>query len=178
MSEQEPTPVDGSPEGPQEGLVLRAIRFLLLALVLSPVVAVHGYLHADGESVDAVESIDDRITYLTGIQPARSGITEVDLGDFNISVVRPEIRTTLRIRFQLAGLVSEQDLHDLEDFRVIHEHRLRDMIITELTKTESKHFSDPRLSELRSSLMNHVNDMSRPIVFRDLIFSRFSMVKQ
>ena len=152
-------------------------RLVMLATLLAPVVAIQGYLLMPAET-DTVSEFDARVTYVSGMQRVDNEEIEVDLGKFDASIVRPEINKVLRVRFHLAGLIPYRERGRYEDFFETNNHRFRDRVITELTRTEAQHLADPRLSELRVQLTTLVNGMTETPLFRNLVFSNYSVLQQ
>lgn len=180
MSEQESTPsVEKQADESRISLKTGMLRCLLFVALISPTMVIQAYLFKNSDPVRDTESeIEDRVTYLTGKQNLNQKLIEVDLGEFNISVVRSEIKKVLRIRFQLTGLVVEGDVDRFETYYEQNMHRVRDRIIDKLTKTEAKHLVDPRLSTLRLQLIDMTNDMAGSPLFRNIVFSNYTIVQQ
>lgn len=179
MSSEAPTADATAPgEQPREGFLSFSFRCLVFAVLLSPVIAIQIYRYTPAEEVDVAHEINDHVTYVTGSLETSNDILEVNLGYFDTSVVRSEIKQVVRVRFHLAGLIADRDLELYEEFRTSNQQRFRDTILSELSRTPAKQLSDPRLSELRMQLTSRTNDMVGSHLFRNLIFSEFTMLKQ
>lgn len=164
---------------PKSRLLLRIAAGIVSAMLLSPMLAAHGYLLTQtAEDAFDEDEVDDRIRYLAEKQAERAAEIEIDLGSFNTSIVRSEINKVLRVRFQLVGVISEKDQDIVEELQETKLHRFRDQVISELTRTEAANLADPRLVELQAQLMNLANQLTGEPIFRDLILNDFSILQQ
>ncbi len=174
MSESEST---DTPPQEKTGILTRLVKLLLVAVLVAPAAAIQAYLLTP-ETVEEIDEIEARVTYVAGKQQQHEDEVEVDLGHFDVSIVRPEINKVLRVRFQLAALVPDRFVGRYEDFMKEQHHRFRDRIIMELQRTETILLTDPRLVELRSNLILVLNEMATTPTFRNVIFSNYSVRQQ
>jgi hypothetical protein len=109
-----------------------------------------------------------------------SAATEVefDLGDFAITSLQRGTATTLRIDFQLIGIVHQDDEAELSELYGRCENRMRDKVIVTIRSSELEDLSDAGLALIKRRILERTNAaLGKPIV-RRVIFSRFSLIEQ
>jgi len=103
---------------------------------------------------------------------------EVDLGDFAITSLQRGTNTTLRIDFQLIGIVHQDDEAELTELYGRCENRMRDKVIVTIRSSEIEDLSDAGLALIKRRILERTNAaLGKPIV-RRVIFSRFSLIEQ
>ena len=104
--------------------------------------------------------------------------TEVDLGEFSITAYQRTSNSTLRIDFQLFGVVHNDDVSEFNERLERNAHRLRDNIIVTIRSAEVEHLSDAGLALIKRRILERTNKaLGKPLV-RRVIFSEFSFVEQ
>jgi flagellar basal body-associated protein FliL len=142
---------------------------------------------AHGSDKEAKEDGSPASTYVTDVERILSLIAdkekkhdprlymEVDLGEFRVS--RPGINEDeiVVVKFQIFGVLNEQDHLKFTESSLGREQRLRDAVLSVVHRTELDQLMDPSLDDVKSELVAGINRILENDFLRDVAFSTFSM---
>jgi hypothetical protein len=101
--------------------------------------------------------------------------SEVDLGNYLITQRHePNI---YYIRFQLYGVISDQQKSQFDEALATHRDRTRGAVRATVQNSSLKHLSDPSLCWLKAELIAEINRALRARILRDVVFQDFSFEK-
>lgn len=142
---------------------------------------------AHGSEKEAKEDDSPASRYVTDVERILSLIAdkekkhdprlymEVDLGEFRVS--RPGINEDeiVVLKFQLFGVLNEQDHPKFVESSLGREQRLRDAVLSVVHRTDLDQLMDPALITVKSELVAGINRILENDFLRDVAFSTFSM---
>jgi len=105
-------------------------------------------------------------------------LAEIALGEFGVSSYQPLTNTTLRIDFELYGIVAEDDASSLEGLLQENRHRFREGVIVIMRSAELTDFTDAGLGLIKRKILEKTNRTLGRAVLRDVVFSDFSFIEQ
>lgn len=102
---------------------------------------------------------------------------EIDLGKFKVTRMLPADEGQLVVRFHLIGVLPESKQQDFTDSMPKYETRVRDSILSLVSKAEPEHLSDPAMSYLKAEMLGTINEQMharhlKSVVFSDLTIER------
>ena len=97
---------------------------------------------------------------------------------FSVSAFQPASNTTLRIDFQLFGLVREKDHDELVSLHAQLEHRFREQVIVTIRSAEITDLSEPGLGLIKRKILEKTNRAYGKPLLQDIIIPEFSFVEQ
>ena len=103
---------------------------------------------------------------------------EVELGKFNVIIHQPAADVTLRVNFMLFGLVEEKEHHEFTELLAQNQHRLRDLILSEIRNSQTSDLTDPGLALIKRRLLATSNALLGKEILRTIVFSDFSFIEQ
>ena len=103
---------------------------------------------------------------------------EVELGKFNVIIHKPTENLTMRVNFHLIGTVGEKEHKEFEELYPKCEHRLRDLIIFEVRKSDVATLSDPGLALLKRKILAKSNELLGKPMLHTIVFSDFAFIEQ
>ncbi|GIW95086.1 MAG: hypothetical protein KatS3mg110_3127 [Pirellulaceae bacterium] len=103
---------------------------------------------------------------------------EVDLGNYSITYHDPNTNRSLRIDFQLFGVVAEVERAELEKRLDRVRHRFRDQVIFEIRNADVNDLSDPSLGLIKRRILEKSNHLLGRAILQGVVFSDFSFVEQ
>jgi len=142
---------------------------------------------AHGNDKEAKEDDAPASTYVTDVERILSLIAdkekkhdprlymEVDLGEFRVS--RPGLSEDeiVVVKFQIFGVLNEQDHAKFVESSLGREQRLRDAVLSVVHRTDLDQLIDPSLDDVKSELVAGINRILENDFLRDVAFSTFSM---
>ncbi len=102
---------------------------------------------------------------------------EVELGKFAITNHR-QTDTTIRIDFNLAGTVTEDDLDEFQELFERNENRFRDLVIQEILGCGIDDLEDSGLGLIKRKILEKTNRALGKPLLHEAIFSKFSFLEQ
>lgn len=105
-------------------------------------------------------------------------LTEVDLGEFGVTSYQPLSDTTLRIDFNLFGVVRREDESLLTRRLADNEHRFREQVLIILRSAEMTDLTDAGLGLIKRKILEKTNRILGKPLLQEVIFSEFSFVEQ
>lgn len=164
---------------PRRAAMVRSFGWLLLVVALSA--AAHALLIAGDRNPHKPEPFDeiaDRVEYQLGHSISRGEMQEFELGEFDTSVYRSDLDTTLRLEFRLSLVVKQQSAAAFDRMLSRSRHRLRDAALTAVARSATHDLLDPTFRELKAAVAEAANDVcGRPVV-ATAIFADYSFVDQ
>jgi flagellar FliL protein len=103
---------------------------------------------------------------------------EIDLGQYSVSVTRPNSPTVLRVDFHLVGTADEKEAKEVESAYDHHVHRFRDMVISEVRNLEMTDFADPGLGLIKRRILEKSNALFGKPILKSVVFPDFSYFEQ
>jgi flagellar basal body-associated protein FliL len=100
---------------------------------------------------------------------------EVDLGEFRVSRPGASEDDIVVVKFQIFGVLNEQDHAKFVESSLGREQRLRDAVLSVVHRTELEQLMDPSLDNVKSELVAGINRILENDFLRDVAFSQFSM---
>jgi len=107
-----------------------------------------------------------------------AGQVELDLGQFSVTAFHPISNTTMRIDFQLYGMVAEEDQDEFLDRLDENRHRFREQIIVTIRSADIADLTDPTLGLIKRRVLERTNRILGKPLLRGAIFSDFSFLEQ
>jgi flagellar FliL protein len=103
---------------------------------------------------------------------------EVPLGQYSVTVSRPNASTSLRVDFELVGTVLEEEAAEMSSLFDRHVHRFRDQILYEIRNSEPADLADPGLGLIKRRILEKSNALFGKPILRSVVFSQFSYIEQ
>ncbi len=103
---------------------------------------------------------------------------ELDLGQFSVTSFQPLSNTTMRIDFQLYGMVGEEDQDEFLDRLEENRHRFREQVIVTIRSADIGDLTDPTLGLIKRRVLERTNRVLGKPLLRGAIFSEFSFLEQ
>lgn len=103
---------------------------------------------------------------------------EIDLGKFKVTRMLPADEGQLVVRFHLIGVLPESKQHDFTESMPKYETRLRDSILSLVSKAEPEYLSDPALSYLKSEMLTTINQQMHSRHLKSVVFSDLSIERK
>ena len=103
---------------------------------------------------------------------------EISLGEFSVSAYQPLSNSTLRIDFELFGVVSHQDEAAMTQLLDENKHRLREQVLVIIRSAEMSDLTDAGLGLIKRKILEKTNRALGKALIQEIIFSDFSFVEQ
>jgi len=103
---------------------------------------------------------------------------EVALGEFGVTSYQPLSNTTLRIDFQLYGLVKAEDETALQELLEENRHRFRESVLVILRSAEMTDLTDAGLGLIKRKILEKTNRTIGKALLQEVVFSDFSFIEQ
>jgi hypothetical protein len=103
---------------------------------------------------------------------------EVDLGEYSVTVTRPNSPVSLRVDFHLVGTADEEALSEVKASFDRNVHRFRDMVISEVRHLETADFADPGLGLIKRRILEKSNALFGKPILKSVLFPDFSYFEQ
>lgn len=100
---------------------------------------------------------------------------EMDLGQYFVPRAKPGERVVTYVSLQLFAVIHEQQKDALTASLASHGKRLRDAVFGVVQRLEASQFDDPRLSLLKSELLETANRVLEVRCVRDVLITDFSL---
>lgn len=172
-------PADEANPKPRLAGLVRSFGWFLLVLALSA--AAHALLIAGDRNPHKLEPFDeiaDRVEYQLGHAISRGEMQEFELGEFQTSVYRSDLDTTLRLEFRLSLVVKQQNGAAFAQMLNRSRHRLRDAALSAVARCATHDLLDPTLRELKAAVAEAANDVCGQPVVVTATFADYSFVDQ
>jgi hypothetical protein len=153
-----------------------SLTLLVLAVAGLPLLAGCGGETKAATAVDGIELLD-----LLQQQDKRhdpKAFVELSLGDYMISRRGLGNDGILVVRFQLFGIVAQHEQEKLTHELPAYEKRIRSAVINLVQATDLDQISDPNLTYIKSEITLATNDVLRGRLFKDVVFSNFSLERE
>lgn len=169
------------------------IRFLLagtfLALIIGVECALAYYVFPTAEDIATLAQAQqavkgDALPAATVQPPEESELLdlkdrqEISLGEFTVTSYQPLSNTTLRIDFQLYGVVLAEDSDELMRLLEEHKHRYREQVLVIMRSAEMTDLTDAGLGLIKRKILEKTNRVLGRAILEEVIFSDFSFVEQ
>ena len=103
---------------------------------------------------------------------------EINLGEFAVTAYQPLSNTTIRIDFQLYGIVLAEDGDLVMQLMDEHKHRFREQVLVILRSAEMTDLTDAGLGLIKRKILEKTNRVLGRAILQEVIFSDFSFVEQ
>lgn len=115
-----------------------------------------------------------------GKKPQHAGALEkeVDLGEFNVTVLQGATNTTLMVEFHLYGTVRVEDEADFQQRYERSKQRIREQILVTVRAAELADLADPGLGLIRRQILEKSNRLLGKPLLLGVIFSDFVLIEQ
>ena len=100
------------------------------------------------------------------------------MGEYSVTVTRPNAPTVLRVDFHLVGTVEEGHFEEVKAAFDSNVHRFRDMVISEIRHLETSDFADPGLGLIKRRILEKSNALLGKPVLKSVVFSDFAYMEQ
>lgn len=193
MAEQDQTDIETQPIE-EEGVAagerpkwLSKIRVVVIVVFIVLVECVVAYLYIPSANearaiAGAALVLDEDENGVPDIEETASEVmanqTEVDLGYFDLTAYQGGSSTTLRIQFQLYGIVNEIDEDEFLDIIEENEHRLRDQILATMRSVNVGDLNDAGLGLIKRRILEKSNKAIGKPLLQAVVFSDFSFIEQ
>jgi flagellar FliL protein len=114
---------------------------------------------------------------LVGLEDEKPAV-EIELGDYSVTVSRPNASTTIRVDFQLVGTALDSEAEEVKALFDRHIHRFRDQILFEIRNSDPADLADPGLGLIKRRILEKSNALFGKPILRSVVFSQFSYVEQ
>lgn len=193
MAEQTKTDVETQPIEEEEGTGggrqkwLSKIRVVGIVVFIVLVECVVAYLYIPSASearakAGAALVLDEDDDGVPDIEQTASELTanqvEIDLGYFDLTAYQGDASTTLRIQFQLYGIVNEIDEDEFLDIIEENQHRLRDQILATMRSVNVGDLNDAGLGLIKRRILEKSNKAIGKPLLQAVVFSDFSFIEQ
>ncbi len=174
-----PTPKSSTNSGSLFGKLL-IVGFMLAVIGSECLVAYLLIPSADEVARRAEARMTEKLQKQLGTNSAmeENKTIEVDLGNYSITYHQPDTNRSLRIDFQLFGVVADADRADLEKRLERVKHRFRDQVIFEIRNADLNDLSDPSLGLIKRRILEKSNHLLGRAILQGVVFSDFSFVEQ
>lgn len=141
------------------------------APVADSVLAQPGEAESPGQDAEAAEA---------GKKSQHAGALEkeVDLGEFNVTVLQAASNTTLMVDFHLYGTVRVEDEAEFLQRYERSKQRIREQILMTVRAAELADLADPGLGLIRRQILEKSNRLLGKPLLLGVIFSDFVLVEQ
>jgi flagellar FliL protein len=103
---------------------------------------------------------------------------EVDLGEYSVTITRPNSPTVMRVDFHLVGTAEESVANELKAAFDRNVHRFRDMVISEIRNLEVSDFADPGLGLIKRRILEKSTTLFGKPILKSIVFPDFSYFEQ
>ncbi|HEY5310971.1 MAG TPA: hypothetical protein VIK18_00585 [Pirellulales bacterium] len=103
--------------------------------------------------------------------------TEVDLGNFAMTVPPSKEHATLLASFHLYGTIQESQQAEFHERYESFEHRIRQEVLLAVRHSSVAALTDPSLTEFKQQLLTRINRVLGPAALGDLIFSDVAILE-
>jgi len=103
---------------------------------------------------------------------------EETLGEFNISAFQPLSSTTIRIDFNLVGVVEAEAVGAFREQYDKHENRIREQILIIMRSADIDDLSEAGLGLIKRRILDKTNRLLGQPYLQSVVFSNFSFVEQ
>jgi flagellar basal body-associated protein FliL len=146
-------------------------RALLGGLITLTILACAGC----GRSLDAVSAQEllDRYEHENVRHDPRTFI-EVDLGEYFVTYRQGADKPTFAVRFQMHGVIHENDESKFHQALAEHRDRMRDGVLSTVQRCDLDHLYEPTMAWLKAELVPEINRSLKTRALRDVVFNDFS----
>jgi len=181
-----PAAAGAGAKGPSKTVgLIAALVFLLAVVLVECLVAFFVFPSKDDIAAAVVEPSQgkdgDDASSGSGLpleDEAAEDLVEVSLGEFGVSSYQPLTNTTLRIDFELYGIVLQEDASTVEQLLEENRHRYREGVIVIMRSAEMTDFTDAGLGLIKRKILEKTNRTLGRALLRDVVFSEFSFIEQ
>jgi flagellar FliL protein len=189
MDQNSTTTPETEPAKPPGSAVVRLLLAgTFLALIVGVECAVAYYVFPTAEDVamlaQAQQAVKGDILPATAAVPDEKELLdikerhEIGLGEFGVTSYQPLSNTTLRIDFQLYGVVLAEDTDLLMKLLEENKHRYREQVLVIMRSAEMTDLTDAGLGLIKRKILEKTNRVLGRAILEEVIFSDFSFVEQ
>jgi flagellar FliL protein len=114
----------------------------------------------------------------TGKVSENRTLMETDLGDYSVTVPRPNGASSLRVDFHLFGTVPEAEEEEVKLLVERHINRFRDLVLHEIRNSSPEDLADPGLALIKRRILERSNALFGKPLLKSVVFSQFSYFEQ
>jgi flagellar FliL protein len=103
---------------------------------------------------------------------------ELDLGEYSVTVARPNLPTMIRVDFHLVGTADEESMPEVKAAFDRNVHRFRDMVISEIRHLELSDLADPGLGLIKRRILEKSNALFGKPILKSVVFPDFAYMEQ
>lgn len=189
MDQKSTTTPEEEPAKPAGSAVVRLLMAgSFLALIIGVECAVAYYVFPTAEDIATLAQAQqavkgDALPAATAV-PEESELLdlkerlEISLGEFAVTSYQPLSNTTLRIDFQLYGVVLAEDADGLMKLLDENKHRYREQVLVIMRSAEMTDLTDAGLGLIKRKILEKTNRVLGRAILEEVIFSDFSFVEQ
>ena len=184
--ETQPSEEEGAGAGERTRWLAKVrIAVVVLVIVLVECLVAYLYVPSAREARAMAEAsliVDEDENGVPDIEKAPMEMTtqklEIDLGYFDLTAYQGDASTTLRIQFQLYGIVNDSDEDEFLEIIEENEHRLRDRILATMRSVNVGDLNDAGLGLIKRRILEKSNKAIGKPLLRAIVFSDFSFIEQ
>jgi hypothetical protein len=136
----------------------------------------HGDAHGEAKGHGAK---DDHGAGGHGKDHGKGGhLTEVELGEFSITLLQPEAGMAYRVDFKIGATVDENDKTKFDELFAASQQRFRDQVMIEVRNCEISDLTDSGLGLIKRRISEKSNALFGAPLLQGVFFSEFSLVEQ
>lgn len=105
-------------------------------------------------------------------------VSEVEIGDFNITIYDHVSESTLNVNCRLMATVSNKDLSEFESLLKNNQNRLREKIMFEFRSADINHLTDPGLDLIKRRILGKSNKLLGKPIIKSVVFSEYNYYQQ
>ena len=107
-----------------------------------------------------------------------SKTSEIDLGEYSVTITQPSSPTAIRVDFHLVGTTRDEEYQDVKAAFDRNVHRFRDMVISEIRHLENNDLADPGLGLIKRRILEKSNVLFGKSILKSVVFPDFSYIEQ
>lgn len=173
---------DESGKGSSMSTRIKILGFVAIVVVIECVAAYMMLPDASNVDLMAQNVMESMVKQNPDIDPTTftpaNDQAEVYIGQFTVTSFQSVTNTTIRIDFNLYGMVPKDKVSEFEDLLEKNNHRIRDQIIVTVRSADIEMLNNPILREIKQQIKNKVNQILAAPLLSGVIVSEFSMIEQ
>lgn len=151
---------------------LTPVAIWLLSGMLTVTLAGCGTASSQDQMIDPLNLIEDYDPATPRHHP--TNLSEVDLGEYYITVPIENSFDMLSIRFRVHAVVPKAKLEAITKSVVEKENRVKDQLMTVVQRIDHQELADPSMTWLKAEMIPVLNRELRSEDIRDVVFSDFT----
>ena len=174
--------IEESGEGSSMSTRIKILGFVAIVVVIECVAAYMMLPDASNVDLMAQNVMESIVTQNPDIDPTTftpaNDQAEVYIGQFTVTSFQSVTNTTIRIDFNLYGMVGKEKVTEFEELVEKNNHRIRDQIIVTVRSADIEMLNNPILREVKQQIKTKVNQILGQPLLSGVIVSEFSMIEQ